>query len=89
MIPKYQSDSEICELLLGTEKVYFITWPVENATRTFIELIRGGSTHFFKGNINGAEAFYELKMKFEMQNVSVWGQSCESCKKRYAWKDIF
>ena len=45
--------------------------------------------HIFEANINGVGAFYELKMKFEMQNVSFWGQSCESCKKRNAWKDIF
>ena len=31
-------------------------------------------TTFFEANINGAEAFYELKMKFEMQNVSFWGK---------------
>ena len=43
----------------------------------------------FEAKINGAESFYELKMKFEMQNVSFWGQSCESCKKRNAWKDMF
>ena len=26
--------------------------------------------HLFGANVNGAEAFYELKMKFEMYNVS-------------------
>ena len=62
---------------------------IRSGAATFIDLIRGGSNTFFEANVNGAEAFYELKKKFEMQNVSFWGQSCESCKKRNAWKDIF
>ena len=45
--------------------------------------------HIFEANTNGAEAFYELKMKFVMQNVSFWGQSCESRKKRNFFISFF
>ena len=73
----------------GQRKVYFITWPVQNAMGQLLLLsLSEVGQHIFEANINGPEALHELKVKFEMQIVSFWGQSCESCKKRNAWKDI-
>ena len=51
----------------GQSKVYFITWPVQNVTGQLLLLsLSEMGQHLFEANINGAEAFYELKMKFEM-----------------------
>ena len=51
----------------GQSKVYFITWPVQNATGQLLLLsLSEIGKNFFEANINGTETFYELKMKFEM-----------------------
>ena len=51
----------------GQNKVYFITWPVQNVTGQLLLLrLSEVGQLLFETNINGAEAFYELKMKFEM-----------------------
>ena len=56
---------------LVTEQCLFITWPVQNVAGQLLLLsLTEVGQHLFEANINGAEAFYELKMKFEMQNVS-------------------
>ena len=49
----------------GQSKVYFTTWPVQNVTGQllFLSLSEVGR-HLFEADINGAEAFYGLKMKF-------------------------
>ena len=51
----------------GQSKVYFITWPVQNVTGQLLLLsLSEVGQYLFEANINGAEAFYELKMKLEM-----------------------
>ena len=56
---------------MGQSKVYFITWPVQNITGQLLLLsLSEVGQHLFEANINGTVAFYELKIKFEMQNVS-------------------
>ena len=70
----------------GESLFYNMAGAKRNGAATFIELIMGGSTHFLKQISTGRKL--KLKMKFEMQNVSFWGQSSESCKKRNAWKDM-
>ena len=51
----------------GQSTVYFIAWPVQNLTRQLLLLISSEvGQHLFEANINGAVAFYELKMKFKL-----------------------
>ena len=55
----------------GQSKVYFITWLVQIVTGQLLLLsLSEVGQNMFEANINGTEAFYELKMKFEMENVS-------------------
>ena len=54
-------------LVKGQSKEYFKTWPVQNVMGQLLLLSSSEvGQHLFETNINGAEAFYELKMKFEM-----------------------
>ena len=67
----YKTCLKLPTLIKGQSKLYFTTWPVENVRGQLLLLsLSEVGQHIFEANINGAVAFYELKMKFEMQNVS-------------------
>ena len=67
----------------GQSKVYFIRWPVQNVTGQLLllslsqvgqhlfETNINGAVGLFKNKSNGAEAFYELKMKFDNVKCSI------------------
>ena len=56
----------------GQGKIYFTTSPVQNVTGQLLSLsFSEVGQHLFEANINEAVAFYELKMKFEMQKCLI------------------